>query len=151
MKVDYIVAFSGIQKQQIIDKYGLDGGRTQKMIDSQFMAYLDDYMPYDRAPAGMIDSMHSSTKPGAGEININKPYAHYQHEGEKYVDPKTGKGAFYDKQSGRFWSRPDVKKVPSGERLNYHGGPNRGDHFVERMLADHFEDILNAGQKEIDK
>lgn len=39
--------------------------------------------------------------------------------------------------------------MPSGERLNYHGGPNRGDHFVERMLADHFEDILNAGQKEI--
>ena len=46
MKVDYMVAFNGIQKQQIIDKYGLDsGGRTQKVIDSQFMAYLDDYMP----------------------------------------------------------------------------------------------------------
>ncbi len=149
MKVDYMVAFSDIQKQQIIDKYGLDGGRTQKVIDSVFMGYMDKYMPMDSGQ--MITSMYNSTKAGSGEININVPYAHYQHEGELYVDPKTGKGAFYDKNSGRFWSRPDIKKVPSGKKLNYHGGALRGDHFVERMLADHFEDILNAGQKEIDK
>lgn len=155
MKVDYKVAFSNIQKQQILDKYGLDGGRTQKVIDAQFMAYLDSYMPMgDRtgnSKVGMITSMQKSTEVGAGMININVPYAHYQHEGILYVDPKTGKGALYDKDSGRFWSRPGIKKVPSGRRLNYHGGPLRGDHFIERMLADHFEDILNAGQREIDK
>ena len=149
MKVDYLVAFSGIQKQQIIDKYGLEGGRTQKVIDSTFMGYMDPYMPADSY--SMINSMYSSTKVGSGEININVPHAHYQHEGELYVDPKTGKGAFYDKNSGRYWSRPGIKKIPSGKKLNYHGGALRGDHFVERMLADHFEDILNAGQKEIDK
>lgn len=149
MKVDYMVAFSDIQKQQIIDKYGLDGGRTQKVIDSAFMGYMEPYMPADSY--SMINNMHSSTKVGAGEININVPYAHYQHEGELYVDPITGKGAFYDENNGRFWSRPKVKKVPSGKKLNYYGGALRGDHFVERMLADHFEDILNAGQKEIDK
>lgn len=60
MKVDTIIAFSGLQKQQIIDKYGLDGGRTQKVIDSQFMAYLDKYMPQDTNE--MIASMYSSTK-----------------------------------------------------------------------------------------
>lgn len=108
MKIDYIVAFSGIQKQQIIDKYGLDGGRTQKTIDSQFMAYLDDYMPADTY--SMINNMYSSTKVGSGEININAPYTHYQHEGEKYVDPKTGKGAFHDPVSGRYWSRPRYQK-----------------------------------------
>lgn len=149
MKVDYKVAFSDIQKQQILDKYGLENGRTQKVIDSAFMGYMDPYMPADSY--SMINSMYSSTKVGSGEININAPHAHYQHEGEKYVDPKTGKGAFYDPTSGRYWSRPGIKKVPSGEKLNYHGGANRGDHFIERMLADHFEDILNAGQKEIDK
>jgi hypothetical protein len=149
MKVDYMVAFSSIQKQQIIDKYGLDGGRTQKVIDSQFKAYLSDYMPADNY--SMISNMDSSTKVGAGEININVPYAHYQHEGIKYVYPKTGQSAFNDSLSGRYWSKKGKKKVPSGEKLNYHGGALRGDHFVERMLADHFEDILNAGQKEIDK
>lgn len=149
MKVNYDVAFSAIQKQQILDKYGLDGGRTQKVIDSSFMSHLDKYMPSDTAM--MIASMYNSTKVGSGEVNINSPQAYYMNEGELYVDPKTGKGAFYDPISGRYWSRPGVKKVPSGKKLNYHGGPLRGDHFTERMLADHFTDILNAGQKEIDK
>lgn len=149
MKLDYMVAFSGIQKQQIIDKYGLEGGRTQKVIDSSFMGYVDKYMPQDSNQ--MITSMYNSTKIGSGEININTPYAHYQHEGVLYVDPKYKKGAFHNSISGRYWSRPNIKKVPSGKKLNYHGGALRGDHFVERMLADHFEDILNAGQKEIDK
>lgn len=157
MKVNYEVAFSGIQKQQIIDKYGLDGGRTQKVIDSSFMGYMDKYMPMDNEQ--MIKSMYNSTKVGSGEINVNTPYAHYQHEGVKYIDPQTGKGAFLltngkDKQGNPnvvgFYSRPGIKKVPSDKKLNYHGGSQRGDHFIERMLADHFEDILNAGQKEID-
>lgn len=150
MKVDYITAFSGIQKQQILDKYGLDGGRTQKVIDSSFMGYLDKYMPADDEMQ-MINSMYQNTKVGSGEIDINAPHAHYQNEGDLYVDPKTGKGAFHDPISGRYWSRKGVKKIPSGKKLNYHGGPLRGDHFTERMIADHFEDILKAGQKEIDK
>ena len=132
MKLDYIKAFTGIQKQQIIDKYGLENGRTQRVIDSAFMGYLDKYMPMDSSQ--MITSMYISTKIGSGEININTPYAHYQQEGVKYIDPKYKIGAFHDPISGR-----------------YHGGALRGDHFVERMLADHFEDILNAGQEEINK
>ena len=149
MKIDYMIAFSGFQKQQIIDKYGLNGGRTQKVIDSAFMGYVDDYIPMDSGQ--MITAMYNSTKIGSGEININVPYAHYQHEGIKYVDPKYKIGAFHDPVSGRYWSRSRIKKVKSEEKLNYHGGANRGDHFVERMLADHFKDILEAGQKEIDK
>lgn len=149
MKVDYKIAFNGLQKQQIIDKYGLDGGRTQKVIDSSLMGYMDKYMPSNSGQ--MITSMYSSTKPGDGEININVPFAHYQHEGELYIDPKYKKGAFHDPVSGRYWSRPNIGKIPSGKKLNYHGGASRGDHFVERTIADHFNDILNAGQKEIDK
>ena len=148
MKVDYVVAFSDIQKQQIVDKYGLDRGRTQKAIDSAFMGYVDKYMPMDTGM--MIATMYNSTEVGSGEININSPQAHYLYEGERYDDPKYGIGAFHDPISGRYWSRPGIKKVPSGEKLNYHGGALRGDHFVERMLADHFNDILNAGQKEIE-
>ena len=150
MKIDYEIAFSSIQKQQIVDKYGLEGGRTQKVIDSSFMNLMEPYMPMDDEEQ-MIMSMYRSTKVGSGEIDINTLYAHYQHEGEKYIDPKYKIGAFHDPISGRFWSRPGVKKVPSGQKLNYHGGALRGDHFVERMLADHIEDILSAGQKEIDK
>ncbi len=147
MKVDYEIAFSNVQKQQILDKYGLEGGRTQKVIDSAFKSFMLPYMPMQEG----IMIANTIITPGGGEIDVNTPYAHYQHEGELYVDPITKKGAFYDKNSGRYWSRPDIKKIPSGKKLNYHGGANRGDHFIERMLADHYEDILNAGQKEIDK
>lgn len=108
MKIDYMVAFSDIQKQQIIDKYGLDGGRTQKTIDSAFMGYMDKYMPMDSGQ--MITNMYNSTKVGSGEININVPYAHYQHEGELYIDSKYKIGAFHDPVSGRFWSRPRYKE-----------------------------------------
>lgn len=149
MKIEYMVAFNNIQKQKIIEKYGLEGGRTQKVIDSNFMGYLDKYMPMDSGQ--MITSMYNSTKVGSGEVNINTPYAHYQHQGELYIDPKYKIGSFHNSISGRFWSRKGIKKIPSGKKLNYHGGANRGDHFIERMLANHFTDILEAGQKEIDK
>ena len=151
MKVDYIVAFSGVQKQQILDKYGLDGGRTQKVIDSAFIGYLEPYVPMDQNHELVSRLLSNKPDVGRGEIDINAHHAHYQYEGELYVDPKYKKGAFHDPISGRYWSRPGIKKVPSGQKLQYHGGALRGDHFVERMLADHFEDILNAGQKEIDK
>lgn len=106
MKVDYIVAFSDIQKQQIIDKYGLDGGRTQKVIDNAFKSFMLPYMPMQEG----IMIANTVIIPQGGEIDVNTPYAHYQHEGILYVDAKTGKGAFYDKDSGRFWSRPRYKK-----------------------------------------
>lgn len=148
MEIQTMIAFSKIQKQQLLDAYGLENGRTQKKIDSIFMNYLDKYMPQDTNT--MISNMYSSTKVGSGIININVPYAHYQHEGILYVDPKYNIGAFHDPRSGRYWSRPGVKKISTDRRLNYSGGANRGDHFVERMIADHFQDILDAGQKEID-
>ena len=52
------------------------------------------------------------------QITYNSPYAHYQWEGKLYVDPITGKGAFYDTNYG-FWSRPGVTKIPTDIPLNY--------------------------------
>lgn len=117
-----IVAFSIPQKEQIIEHFGLDiGGRTQEVIDSSFMAYMEPYMPKDSGT--MIDLMFAQNKPGKGEIDINVNYADYVNTG--------------------------ISK--SGKPLNYQGAPMRGANFVERMLADHFQDILNDAQKEIDK
>ena len=52
------------------------------------------------------------------QVIYNSPYAHYQWEGKLYVDPITGKGAFYDPDYG-FWSRPGVTKIPTDIPLNY--------------------------------
>lgn len=117
-----IVAFNIPQREEIITHFGLDiGGRTQKVIDSAFMSYLEPYMPKDTGT--MIDLMFAQNQPGKGEININVPYAQYVYDGVSV----------------------------SGKPLNYQGAPMRGANYVDRMLADHFNDILTQAQKEVDR
>ena len=134
-------------QQKIIERFGLDkDGLTQKAIDNTFIHHMRLKMPQD---SGMM--ITNTRSPEGGIVKVEVPYAHYQNEGIKYVDPDYGIGAFHDPLSGRFWSRPQVKKIPSGTPLNYHGGANRGAHFVERTASENFEDILKAGQEVIDK
>lgn len=134
-------------QKTMLENIGLnDGGRVQKVIDVSFMHYMKLKMPQD---SGTMINNTRSPKPGL--ITIETPYAHYMNEGIKYVDPINGKGAFHDPISGRFWSRPGVKKISSGEPLKYHGSPDRGSHFVERTATNNFNDILNEAQKEVNK
>jgi len=135
------------QKEQLKDELGINpNGRVQKVIDTSTIHYLRLLMPQD---SGMMMTNTRNREPGF--ITIETPYAHYMNEGILYVDPKYNIGAFHDPVSGRFWSRPAVKKVPSSKKLIYHGGPNRGSHFVERTLTEHFDDILNDAKKEVRK
>ena len=65
-----------------------------------------------------------------GQVFLYDPesdYGHYQYEGKVYVDPITGKGAFYSPEYG-FWSRPGVEKVPSDRPLTY-SQPNAVAHW----------------------
>ena len=137
--------FSLKQKSQLKKELGINpGGRVQRTIDASTMHYLRLLMPQD---SGAMISNTRNKEPGL--ITIETPYAHYQNEGILYVDPKYNKGAFHDPISGRFWSRPGVKKISSGKPLKYHGGSNRGAHFAERTLTEHFDDILNEAKKEV--
>lgn len=133
-------------QEKIIKKFGLDeNGRVQKVIDNSFIHYMRLKMPMD---SGMM--IANTRNPQGGLVAVETPYAHYMNEGIKYVDPITGKGAFYNENYG-FWSRPNTSKIPSNEPLVYHGGANRGAHFVERTASENFDDILREAQKEIDK
>lgn len=139
--------FSLKQKEQLKQELGINpGGKVQKVIDTTTIHYLRLLMPRD---SGMMSSNTRNPEPGL--IRVETPYAHYMNEGILYVDPKYDKGAFHDPISGRFWSRKGVKKVPSNRLLTYHGGPNRGSHFVERTITEHFDDILNNAKKEVRK
>lgn len=102
-------------------------------------------MPQD---SGML--IANTRNPEGGLVTVETPYAHYMNEGILYVDPITGKGAFFNDNYG-YWSRPNTKKVPSNKSLNYKGGPNRGAHFVERTTSENFDDIIREARKEIDK
>lgn len=134
-------------QQQVLKKFGLEeNGRVQKVIDTSFIHYMKLKMPQD---SGMMISNTRNPEPGL--VAVETPYAHYMNEGILYVDPITKKGAFHDPISGMFWSRPGIKKVPSDRQLNYHGGPDRGAHFVERTASNNFNGILSEARKEMNK
>lgn len=63
-------------------------------------------------------------------IWYKEPYAHYIYMGEKYVDPEFNVGGFYSSDYG-WWSRPGVKKVPSGEKLQFKTSGTT-DHWDEK-------------------
>lgn len=72
-----------------------------------------------------------------GQVFLYDPesdYGHYQYEGKVYVDPITGKGAFYSPEYG-FWSRPGVEKVPSDRPLIY-SQPNAVPHWGEVAIQE---------------
>ena len=129
---------------KIKSKFGYDG-RLQDVLDSEVIKYLRQTMPYQN---GVMSA--NTRREKRGSIVVAVPYAHYQNEGVLYV-MANGKGAYHDPISGRYWSEPGVKKVPSSRKLNYHGGADRGAHFVERTCKGHLEDIMNTLKKEVNK
>jgi len=147
MQIRVDASFNIKQKGQLMEELGINtDGKVQKIIDISTIHYLRLLMPQD---SGVM--MANTRSPNSGLVTVETPYAHYMNKGILYVDPKTGKGAFHDPISGRFWSRPNTKKIPSSRKLNYHGGPNRGAHFVERTLTEHFDDILKEAKKGVRK
>lgn len=122
---------------QIIKRLGLDKkGRAQQILDASFISHIRRKMPRD---SGLMISNTRQIRPGL--IIVDVPYAHYMNEGIKYVMPHNGKSAYYSPTYG-FWSEKGKKKISSGESLNYHGGANRGAHFVERTINEDGDDIV---------
>lgn len=84
----------------------------------QFLAqtWVKYFAKYTPMQEGILRS-NVTTEPF--QVTYESPYAHYQWEGIKYVDPEYGVSGWFDANSGRWFSRPGVTKVPSGEPLNY--------------------------------
>ena len=81
-------------------------------VASEWSRYFAKYVPMREGTLAQNISIEPY------QVTYNSPYAHYQWEGKLYVDPITGKGAFYDPDYG-FWSRPGVIKIPTDTPLNY--------------------------------
>lgn len=130
---------------QLISEFGIEnGGKVHQLIDTTFIYYMRLKMPKD---SGVMIANTRETK--VGEIQVQTPYAHYMNEGILYV-MDNGKGAYYNPTYG-FWSEPGKKKHPSDKKLNYHGGPGRGAHFVERTVAENTNDIIRTVQREMNR
>ena len=101
------------------DRFGL-------LVSNEWKRLIDLYTPKD---AGLL---MQTTKLRPWEIEYIQPYSAYQYYGELYVDPVYNVGAFFNADYG-FWSRPGVKKVPSGKPLNYQkNNPYSTDHWDEK-------------------
>lgn len=132
MKVEFNISTAETIKRN----HGLQPeGPVQKLVDSEAMRYMSDYMP--RRQAGELEHMMvMATVIGSGQIDIPGPYAHYLHEGILYVSPTTGSA----------WAKENEIKDPTDRELAYAGAPMRGKKFFDRMKADHKDDILQAAQ-----
>lgn len=135
-------------QQEIMDRFGLNkNGKTQKVVDTSFIHYMRLKMPRDTGV--MIDNTDSPT---GGLVMVRTPYAHYMNEGILYVNPEhnsTGYPFIINQEGAHVGYKG--KRVPSDRKLNYHGGPNRGAHFVERTASENFDDILREAQEEINR
>jgi hypothetical protein len=110
------------------------GGRVQKYFTNTCARYMDKYVPYAEGP------LRINVETGDDYVEYRSPHAHYQYIGEKFVDPITGKGAFYSPDFG-FWSRPNTKKVSSGIPLNYHT-PGTGSYWDKKMWTAEGNDVI---------
>ena len=126
-----------LSTEELLRRNGLEvGGNVQKLVVSETMRYMSDYMP--RRQAGELEHMMvMATVIGSGQIDIPGPYAHYLHEGILYVSPTTGSA----------WAKKNEIKVPTDKDLTYTGGPMRGKKWFDRMKADHKDDILRAARE----
>lgn len=104
----------------IIEKdFGIEkNGKVQSFFTNTCKRYMDKY-----TPTGIGDSsvkMKELVGIGPDYIDYYSPYAHYQHEGELYVDPDTGSP----------WAKAGATKVPTGIPLNHTNGYSHWDEIM---------------------
>lgn len=110
-----------LNEPQILEK--VTGNKFGLYTAQEWKRLIEPYVPKD------IGMLMLSVDLRPWEIEYFEPYAAYQYYGELYVDPIYKKGAFFDPYYG-FWSRPGVKKVPSGRSLSYQkNNPYSTDHW----------------------
>lgn len=94
-----------------------------KFVALSWKTLIDKYTPRD------TNTLIGTVEISPFQIWYKQKYAWYIYQGEKYIDPLYGIGAFYSPDYG-FWSRPGVTKIPSGEKLKFQGSGT--DHWDEK-------------------
>lgn len=123
-------------------RLGLEpNGRVQKYFQSTCDRHMDKYIPLDQGDLRKEKDLSDPTK-----IVYEKPYAHYQYIGHKWV-MNNGKSAYYSPNYG-FWSKKP--KHDSGEPLIYHTA-GTGDHWDRRMVSAEMDRVVKEMQDYVDR
>lgn len=149
-KVNINVKDGGVSVNLNMTRFGIRLDNAQDALDTEFLTRMLQHVPGEDGGALRADIKEFNETNGERGViyayNPNGvPYGHYQHTGIMYVDPKTGKGAFYKTDYG-FWSRPGVEKVPTTRLLHYQNPEAKRD--WARYTAEHEkEDIVRAAKE----
>ena len=133
----------------ILAQFGLEeGGVVQQVIDKSVIDYCMPYVPHD---TGTLEtSPYAVTVIGSGEVVYPGPYAHYMYYGEVY-GPNIPVFIDDSGEPAYFFSPPGEKKHPTGKQLQYSTdyNPLAGPFWLERMKADHLQDIIEEARKNV--
>lgn len=98
---------------------------AQKVVDSETVRHLQAFVPLK---TGILSaSFARGTEIGSGEVQDNVPYGHYQN----------------------FLDMP-YKTIEPGD-ARYSSDPNRGSHFVERVIEQKGDEIVSVAQRAINR
>lgn len=110
---------------------------AQKYVDSEVLRLSDKYVPL--RTGALKQSGYLGTVIGSGRVVYNSPYARYMYYGKVMRDAQ-GR-ALYGK----------APKHVTDEPLTYHGAPQRGAFWFERMKAAHGHQILKGAARRMSK
>ncbi len=105
----------------------------QKYIDSEVLRYDAKYIPFQTGALNISGT--TGTVIGSGEVVYQSPYARYLYYGK----------VMRDAQGRAFYG--GAPKHVTDEDLHYHGEPQRGKLWFERMKSAHKEKILKGCAK----
>ena len=130
------------------EKAGGDAGLL--FLANEAKRYMDPYVPANNLVLAQNVSLYIEN--GMGIVEYRSPYAHYQWQGEKYVDPETGVSGFVIPGVG-WRSRSGVAKKKSGKKLKYSKfrHPLATCHWEKAMMTARKDDLTGAYQDYINR
>ena len=108
---------------------------AQKVVDIDVLKFNAKYIPFQTG--ALNHSGELGTEIGSGRVVYNAPYARYMYYGKVMRDAQ-----------GRAYYGKAPKHVTT-EYIQYHGAPERGHHWFERMKAAHKEQIRRDAAKKL--
>lgn len=120
------------------------GGPAHAFLTNTCYRYMGQFVP-----GGARGTLNQNVDIDVDKITYKSPYAHYQYNGELYVDPQYKKGAFYSEDYG-YWSRPGISKIASGKPLNYHT-PGTGSFWDKKMWTSRGKEVVKEVQDYVDR
>jgi len=130
------------------------GSPIQRYVTSTVAVGVAPYVPALAGKFAENPNLPGHTDLDNGIIQWIDPRARLLYYNVVYIDPLYKKAGFTDGE--RWWSRKDVKKVPSdlprhadGFNFNKSRHPNAGPFWCERYKADHLKELAADVQRKV--